>query len=508
MAVLTWQNVDAPRSSYGAPSIGGALEAMNNGFNALQSIGKQYRDDANATFDNAKAQNTGALINALANIQSTTDLQKQISSGAFSADNLAQRFGGAVDYTAVNKALTDRLGQIQTDQNNQLALNENTDYQAHQADIAKLASLANTDPAAYNKAVANTDLGLAAGKILAQVNPYMDQTRQDATTQRGQSLNYAANMAQIAQQDKRLQFEKDKYDASITDDQYALGQKFGTANAGKMSATDAQKALTTSPQFLALTPDGQKAALQGLSSGLAIGSQLTDAEQKTFNDNTQATKNLIGGMDARAKTLSDNFAATNPNFLSLQGAQNFAGKTVADSVADIKKVTNYNDNGELADLTTQLSRKYNLPPAVVASVAQNNITSSAARFGGLWRDGMKLDKDGLERDVAAYSDYTKSGKAYDDQQKLAAYTTPITQFKQQASQLQAQLQRQLAAGDKAGAAETNRNLQTLTQAGLGVYNTLQQQGAQVASSAANAVPENAAPSMIQGLTDTFRNLQR
>lgn len=512
MAVITWQNVDAPRGTYGGPTMSGALDAINNGFSALQGVGQNIRNTEQANFDNAKAQNTGALMNALANITSTGDLQKQMDSGAFSADNLRQQFGGAFDYDTFNKALMARAGQIQADQEGQLKLNQDTDLQAHQGDIARLAALANTNPAAYNQALANTDFGAATSAALAQLNPLMNDTRQNATTIRGQDLSHADNQAQIGLARERFNFEKarqNKADAQAdTDAAYAAGQK-AALSAGEMSNNDATKAFTQSPEYLALDPAHQAAALKGLAAGFANTSQMTDQQKADYSAGVKDVNQATSALDSRLNTFKQNFALTNPNYLALQGQGDFTDKSVADSVAQIKKSTAYNDNGELATSITQLSRQYNLPPALIASVAQNTLKESSLRLGGLGREGVTLDKDALENNVKAVSDYQKSGRAYDDQQKVAAVQAPIDALKTQLAPLTQLYQRQIATkADPAKIAATKAKIDTLNQAANGVYNTLQQQNGVLQSQVSNTIPVNAPPSYNQGLIDTFRGMAR
>lgn len=503
---LTWQNVDGPRAGYGGPSFSDALQAINTGLNSLQGVGKSLRDASVANFDNAKNQNTGALVNALSNITDAGELQKQIASGAFNADNLQKQFGGAIDYGVFNKALQERAGQIQADQEGQLKLNEDTDYQAHQADLAQLAGLANTDPSAYNAALKNLDLGTAAGRILSQTNPYMSATRENATTMRGQDLSHADNQAQIGlardqfnyrkAQDTRLQAQKD------TDDAFASGQNFAVSALKDKSENDATKEFINSKAFLAMDPDHQKAALSGLSTAYQRGSAMTDAEQQDFQKTMQPVQQIASAIDNKISTLTANFARTNPQFQILQGADELSGKSQQDVVKEMMEGTKYNDAGEVTDKVNAIAQKYNVPPALVASVAKNSQKSSAIRLGGFGREGVTYDWDRLDDGVAAAIKYQSSGQAYQDQQTLGAVTMPAAQLKQQISQVQQTLKRVQAAGGDTTAIK--RNLETLQKQGATVYGALSKTADDVQASANNTIPANASKSFTQGVLDNYR----
>ncbi|WP_312926643.1 hypothetical protein, partial [Pseudescherichia sp.] len=450
MAVLTWQNVDGPRTGYGAPSISDALQSVNNGFNALQNTAKQYRDDSIANFENQKAQNTGALINSLANINSIDDLDKHVASGAFNADALRQQFGGAIDYKTLNDALMARRGQIQTDSENQLKLNEDTDFQAHQGDLARLMGLANTNVAGYNAALANTNLGAAAGRILAAVNPAMDNTRQDATTQRGQSLSYAAQMAGVGVERDRLALAKHAQDYKEAQDAkddhsdaYTAGISFGHTNAPNMSDNDLQKKLMNDPKFMAMSPGDQAAYLKGAGVGSSAVNSLTDAQKQSLQLYTAPVDTAKQRLDDTLTLAKNNFELSKPEYQALHGSAKFSGLSQTDVIDAIMKNTNYEDRGGLADMINKTVKETGADYATVASVAQNALQSSAFRMWGFGREGVKLDKDTLKEGVQKIQQYATSGQGKADDTSFKMLEAPGQALTQEYATLKQQLTRQL-----------------------------------------------------------------
>lgn len=506
MAVLTWQNVDGPRQGYGAPSIDRSLDAMNNGFKALQGVNQSFTDAANANFDNQKEQNTGAMINALANISDIGEFDKQHGSGAFSADNLKAQFGGAFDYNKFNAALMARRGQIQQDTEGQLKLNEDTDYQKNQGKMAYLMGLANTDTAAYNKAIANTDLGAAAGLILGKTNPLMNDTRSNNTTMRGQDLTHADNQARIGLDRDRFNYDKSqdaKKEAKLnTDGAFAVGQNYAVEALKNKSQNDAVKFFTGQKEFLAMDPAHQKAALDGISATYQRGSQMTDKQQDEYTAAVTPTNNLSTAIDNKISTIRSNNALQNPNYLYMQGAEGKQDMSVADATNDMFKDTKYNDRGEIADHVTELTTKYRLNPADIASIAKNAVKSSGIRLGGFVRGDTTYDWDKLDQAAAEVAAYKQNGGMFKDQQAMAAITAPADQFKKDRDRLLAEYKRAKAANQDVS--DLERRMKALNDRGALIYNQVSAQGDKFSAAVANSVPKDASDWYYKGMTSTYR----
>lgn len=450
MAVLTWQNVDGPRQGYGAPSIDNAIRTLNSGFTALQGVDKSFTDAANANFDNQKEQNTGALVNSLANINSIDDLDKHVADGAFNADRLKAQFGGAVDYKTLNDALTKRRGEIQADAENQLKLNEDTDYQKYQPEAQRLAALAFTDPAAYAREAGTAQLGTAGSRILAQSAPWMNDTRQNSTTMRGQDLTHADNQARIGLDRDRFNYDKAqnaKREAKLnTDDAYAAGSKYGYDNAGNLSGNDMVKSFTNSDTYKQMDPAHRAAALKGLQEGAGNATVLTDAQQREATAAFQPLDTLTKQLEDTTNTAKSNFDRNSPAFQVLRGAAPLANMSQTELTNTLAKELDYNNKGELADMISRVAEKYNVPISVVGSAAQNMQTSSAFSLWSFGKPGVKLNMDSLDQAVGRLRDYDSKGQAKEDANLWQKLVQPNTQLKQQGDQLRARLKRELSTG--------------------------------------------------------------
>lgn len=474
MAVLTWQNVDGPRSGYGAPSISDALQSVNNGFNALQNTAKMYRDDSIANFDNQKAQNTGALINSLANINSIDDLDKHIASGAFNADALKQQFGGAIDYKALNDALMKRRGQIQTDSENQLKLNEATDYQAHQADAQRLASLAFTNPAEYARQAASVNLGAAASKILGESAPWMNDTRQNATTIRGQDLTHADNQAQTALAREKFNWDKSQ-DTKLSDRQdmegaAQLGQNAAIEAAKSGSQNDGSIAFHKSKEYLALNNAQKAAADSTFNTQFSRSLQLTDEQQKQQQADTLPVQQQQQMTSALTKQYDEVAKRRNPLFGITTGAEGLADKPITELTKIASQGVNYDKPDDVTNIINKGVALGLSAPEMVA-IMQNSTDTSMLRFWGLGREGNKYDEDKIMSRAKDYVKYKLSGQEDKDVMTRQNDLNGVTMGMQKANQLSRELAQLRANGKDTSAklqelarqkAENDRMLNTLS----------------------------------------------
>lgn len=475
MAVLTWQNVDGPRSGYGAPSISDALQAVNNGFNALQNTAKMYRDDSIANFDNQKAQNTGALINSLANINSIDDLDKHIASGAFNADALKQQFGGAVDLSALNDALMKRRGQIQTDADNQLKLNANTDFQAHAPELQQAAALASKDPDAFRAYMAQHNFGAGAAQALEQLMPYMNATREDATAQRGQSLSYAAQMANVAL--NRDKFNWDKSQATkLTDRQdmegaAQLGQNAAIEAAKTGSENDGSIAFHKSKEYLALNNAQKAAADSTFNTQFSRSLQLTDAQQKQQQADTLPVQQQQQMTSALTKQYDEVAKRRNPLFGITTGSENLADKPMTELTKIASQGVSYDKADDVTNIINRTMAATGLSAPEVVSIMQNSTDTSMLRFWGLGREGNKYDEDKVLARAKDYAKYKISGQEDQDVMTRQKDLNGVATGMQKANQLSRELAQLRANGKDTSAklqelaqqkAENDRMLQTLS----------------------------------------------
>ncbi|WP_065647687.1 hypothetical protein [Pantoea eucrina] len=421
MAVLTWQNVDGPRQGYGAPSIDNAIRTLNSGFTALQGVDKSFTDASNANFDNQKQQNTGAMINALAGISSIDDLNKHRDSGAFSADNLKAQFGGAFDYDKFNAALMARRGQIQVDADNQLKLNANTDFQAHAHELQEAAGLAGSNPDAFRAYMAKHDFGAGSAQALGQLMPYMEATRQDATTQRGQSLSYAGTMAGVAVDRDRLNMQKAEMQRKNTLDDadrakkdtsgaYSLGQGAAQAALQAGSENDGLVGFHKSDAYLKLNSAQKTAADSAFDEQYNRGLQLTDAQQKeqlrvagTPNAKQQETLSDLTTRYDEAQKLK------NPLYSITTGLDKLQGKPATELIDIAAKGVNYDTPGEIAEFLNGIQQETGLPYPDIVSIMQNNVGPSLLKMKNWGRPGLVYDKDAVLKKAKQLKNYRLNG---------------------------------------------------------------------------------------------------
>jgi hypothetical protein len=130
MSQITWRNIDAPDlSGVGRLQLAGN-QNIRDAISGLIAPIQQNQALSNINFNTARTQNTAALQNKLLGYQDPNALQQALPQ--FNADALRDRFGAAVDQSAINQTLATRPGQLRQDATGQIQLENLQKDQASQ----------------------------------------------------------------------------------------------------------------------------------------------------------------------------------------------------------------------------------------------------------------------------------------------------------------------------------------------------------------------------------------
>lgn len=103
---ITWRNIDAPSVGGAASLFQQAGQSLNNGFQGLQDVLKQYQGQEKANWDAGKEQNTQAFLDRLSQVRTPEEMAALQASGQL--DRERAQFGSHIDRSAVRNALDTR----------------------------------------------------------------------------------------------------------------------------------------------------------------------------------------------------------------------------------------------------------------------------------------------------------------------------------------------------------------------------------------------------------------
>lgn len=130
MAQITWRNIDAPDLSGVARLRMAGSQDIRDALSGLMAPIQRGQELSNINFNTARQQNTAALQNELLGFQDPASLEA--ARGQYAADALRDRFGAAVDQSAINQTLATRPGQLRQDISGQIQLENLQKEQASQ----------------------------------------------------------------------------------------------------------------------------------------------------------------------------------------------------------------------------------------------------------------------------------------------------------------------------------------------------------------------------------------
>ena len=112
---ITWRNVDAPDNRGVSAMLGGAQDGINSGLGQLANILKQRESVNEANWNQQKANNTQAFLDAVGKPTTPEEFAALQKSGVL--EQMRQGFGSQVDLAATRAAEEARLSTLQQRQN-------------------------------------------------------------------------------------------------------------------------------------------------------------------------------------------------------------------------------------------------------------------------------------------------------------------------------------------------------------------------------------------------------
>lgn len=144
MAQITWRNIDAPDLGGVARLQLAGNQSIRDAISGLLAPIQQNQQLSNTNFNTARTQNTADIQNQLLGF--TDPSQLDAARADFNPDALRERFGAAVDQSAINQTLATRPGQLRQDLQGQIQLEQAQKEQASQPFENQFYSLLASNP--------------------------------------------------------------------------------------------------------------------------------------------------------------------------------------------------------------------------------------------------------------------------------------------------------------------------------------------------------------------------
>lgn len=144
MAQITWRNIDAPDLGGVARLQLAGNQSIRDAISGLLAPIQQNQQLSNTNFNTARTQNTADIQNQLLGF--TDPSQLDVARADFNTDALRERFGAAVDQSAINQTLATRPGQLRQDLQGQIQLEQAQKEQASQPFENQFYSLLASNP--------------------------------------------------------------------------------------------------------------------------------------------------------------------------------------------------------------------------------------------------------------------------------------------------------------------------------------------------------------------------
>ncbi len=422
MAQITWRNIDAPDFGGVARLQLVGSQNIRDAISGLLAPMQQQRELSTLNFNTARTQNTAALQNQLLGFQDPDALQA--ASPEFNADSLRQKFGAAVDQSAINQTLATRPGQLRQDITGQIQLDNLEKEQASQPFENQFYSLLAQSPGQAEQFLKANEANFADSRQLYGDLANRKQQLEQLGLQRAQLAESRANRA-IANADRKAAADERNalrtYSQKLN--QYVLDNPDKPIGA---EAARLQKELNVNP----ITGNQVATAVQQ-----NIATLGAPTPEQTTQLTTLSTVNKQGVDQFKQDAIQDVNSAfltagVDPTVFSLQEDK----KTSADDIIKSYQ-SRLSDPNEATEAYTRIKKAYpGATPATVGyimeqSLAPNRLTDGVSiSFGAVEDNAAQARK--TANNASARQALTDALRLVDDSgnQMLKDANAPLLQF--------------------------------------------------------------------------------
>jgi|GEM_PF-4660946 len=353
---ITWRNIDAPHVGGAASLFHQAGQSLNNGFQGLQDVLKQYQGQEKANWDAGKEQNTQAFLDRLSQAKTPEEMAALQASGEL--DRLKAGFGAQVDRTAVRNALDTRGDFLRQQATNKMVYDnqaqDNADAPIRDRFLAEARQIDVSDPKQVESKLnlleqRLADSGLSARGQAAVAQGLVDirkslfgdyKTTQDMANDKTRlGLEATRTNTQVAEAGQRMKFARDNQE-------YVLQER--AANALASQALEGAPDLATARQKYLASSGDLPAELRnkGLSS---LGTLYTQATGITPEQDEEIQR-MLSPFDAEVKVAQE-YVNSKPTFA--QAEQDKVTEGVA--ISEAAKLAKDDQAGAAEDIRGKVS---------------------------------------------------------------------------------------------------------------------------------------------------------
>lgn len=428
---ITWRNIDAPSVGGAASLFQQAGQSLNNGFQGLQDVLKQYQGQEKANWDAGKEQNTQAFLDRLSQVRTPEEMAALQASGEL--DRLKAGFGAQIDRTAVRNALDTRGDFLRQQATNKMTYDnqaqDNADAPIRDRFLAEARQIDVSDPskveAQLNMLEARlAESGMSARGQAATAQGLVDIRKSlfgDYKTTQDLANDKTRTNIQVDEARQRMKFARDNQD-------YVLQER--AANALASQALEGAPDLATARQKYLASSGDLPAELRnkGLS---ALGTLYTQATGITPEQDEEIQR-MLSPFDAEIKVAQE-YVNSKPTFAQAEQDKVTEGVAIMEAM---KRTPGEEDNTsrKIQDQVKKFRSKRKLGDDVnLGAVLQESLRRvgvDEATFGDDTLDTSKLSDimDQVYNDFVTYQGYQEKLRAA-EQSKSAAQQELMGRYK-------------------------------------------------------------------------------
>lgn len=377
---ITWRNIDAPHVGGAASLFQQAGQSLNNGFQGLQDVLKQYQGQEKANWDAAKEQNTQAFLDRLSQAKTPEEMAALQASGEL--DRLKAGFGAQVDRTAVRNALDTRGDFLRQQATNKMTYDnqaqDNADAPIRDRFLAEARQIDVSDPskveAQLNMLEARlAESGMSARGQAATAQGLVDirkslfgdyKTTQDMANDKTRlGLEATRTNTQVAEAGQRMKFAR-------TNQDYVLQEREASALASR-ALHDASDLANARDNYLKLSQHlpaelrdkglGQLAQLYTKATGITPEQDAAiQAELAPYNADIEVAQEYVNSKPVFAQAEQDKVTegtAISEAVKRTPGDEKYTADTIRKKVAEFRKNRKLSDDVNLGAVLQESLRR-------------------------------------------------------------------------------------------------------------------------------------------------------
>ena len=406
MTQITWRNIDAPDLGGVARLQLAGGQNIRDAISGLLAPIQQNQQLSNVNFNTARTRNTADIQNQLLSFTDPTQLDA--ARADFNSDALKERFGAAVDQSAINQTLATRPGQLRQDLQGQIQLEQAQKEQASQPFENQFYSLLASNPNQAEQFLRANEANFADSR----------QLYGDLTNRRQQIEQLGLQRAQLAESHANRVAANQERQAANTErnNLRSYGQELNQWVLDNPDKSPAAKAAELQKKYNINPVTGNQVAGAVAQNIVTLGAP-TPAQASVIQNQSALIKEAADQYKADAtQEVNAAFLSSgiDPTVFNLQDDK----KTSADDV--IKSLQDrLADPNEATEAYTRAKKAYpNATPATIGYIVEKSLSPS--RWGGL-ADGVTIsfgDVESNAKDIMKTANNAAAKQAFTDALRL------------------------------------------------------------------------------------------